>query len=96
MYYKKSLITIKKYRITDEITKIDENESKNFERAEKKAQKFINAEVLTVLNKDNIKGAWEHMECIPPWSVWKFLKQMSIYNDDEHFELIDIGNFLFE
>lgn len=40
---------------------------------------------------DSIAGAWKAMEADPPWSVEKFLNQMTNYEDDPIFELLDIS-----
>ena len=58
----------------------------------KTAKKFFVQEV-SELEDETIKDAWEGMECDPPWTVERFLDQMSSYKNN-FLELSDIGTVL--
>ena len=63
----------------------------NFKSAEKlKVAKKTFKKEEEILKDAALQNAWEGLECEPPWTIERFLNQMSLYRDD-YLELSDVG-----
>ncbi|OXU17063.1 hypothetical protein TSAR_006876 [Trichomalopsis sarcophagae] len=52
--------------------------------------------MCTRLRDDAIRNAWLEIQADPPWSIKKFLNELSGYDDDSLFELIELVDSKFE
>lgn len=56
--------------------------------AEYEAKRFGIAKEIRLVDP-GIAESWRGLDCVPPWSVERFLEEMSTYKDDKLFMLTD-------
>lgn len=74
---------------TDSIMKIKEKSFIDLERARQKLKTTVGPTPDQRLKDDTIRNAWLELNGTPPWSVEKFMKDLSSYEDESLIEEIE-------
>ena len=65
----------------------------DLQRGKMKIKPSVVAKEATRLRDDSIRAAWLQIAATPPWSVEKFLNELSGYDDKSVSNIVEEGNF---
>lgn len=82
-------------KFTESLIKIKDRAILDLQRGQKKLETTVTQKLQTRLRDESIRVAWMEMQSDPPWSVEKFLNELSGYEDNRIFEQIELSKYNF-